>query len=63
MKAERYLLDYILKNGISVERIHREMGLDMELICKEKKELSADDFVHLCIYLEVNPDDIMKSIV
>lgn len=63
MKAEQYLLDYILKNDISVEKIQKEVGLNIVSICEKKKELSADEFVQLCMYLGINPDDVMGSII
>ena len=63
MKAEKYLLDYMLQNSISVKQMELETGINIEDIVVKEQELIADDFISLCLYLGVNPDDIMNFVV
>lgn len=63
MKAEKYLMDHIMQSGISMSQVKKDLGIDMEGLFKNNGELMADEFMRLCIYLGVNPDDVMNSIV
>lgn len=63
MKAEKYLLDYIIKSNIPMERVKKDVGIDVQALVSSKTELMADEFIQLCIYLGVNPDDMMNEVV
>ncbi len=63
MKAENYLLEYILKSDISTERIKSDIGIDIAERVHSNGELMADEFMQMCIYLGINPDDVMNEIV
>lgn len=63
MKAEKYLLDYIIKSNIPMERVKNDVGIDVQALVSSKTELMADEFIQLCMYLGVNPDDMMNEVV
>lgn len=63
MKAEKYLLDYMKKSNIVSEHVKAEIGIDIEAIVNNNGELMADEFIRMCIYLGVNPDDVMNAVV
>lgn len=63
MKAEKYLLDYMIKTNIPMERVKKDVGIDVQALVNSKKELMADEFIQLCIYLGVNPDDMINEVV
>ncbi len=63
MKAEQYLIDYMLESNISMNQVEVDMGINLETMIRNKEELRADDFVSLCIYLGVNPDDVMNTVI
>ena len=63
MKAEKYLLKHVMQHNISMEQVEKETGIDMQKLKEGHQELMADDFIALCIYLGVNPDEIMEQIV
>lgn len=63
MKAEQYLLDYMEKSNITIECVQNEIGINMAELANGKGELMADEFIRLCIYLGVDPDDVMHAVV
>lgn len=63
MKAEKYLFDYMIKTNISMERVKKDLGIDIQALVNNKKELMADELIRLCIYLGINPDDMMNELV
>lgn len=63
MKAERYLLGYIMKSDIPVDRVKSDIGIDIAEVVRNNRELMADEFIQMCIYLGINPDDVMNEIV
>lgn len=63
MKAEKYLFDYMIKSNIPMERVKKDVGIDVQALVSSKTELMADEFIQLCIYLGVNPDDMMNELV
>lgn len=58
MKAEKYLLDYMTSRSISVEQVESDTGINMKGLSDGKKDLMADEFLQLCVYLGVRPEDI-----
>ena len=63
MKAEKYLLEYMMKSNIPAERVKKDMGIDVQALVSNRTELMADELIRLCIYLGVNPDDMMNELV
>lgn len=63
MKAEQYILKYMSEHEVSNEKVKRETGIDMAGIIDSKNELLADDFLKLCIYLGITPEEISDQIL
>lgn len=63
MKAERYILQYIKDHNISSETIKKDIGLDLDKILKKDGNLLADDFLRLCVYLGITPEEIGDQIL
>ena len=63
MKAEKYLLEHMMKSNIPAERVKKDMGIDVQALVSSRTELMADELIRLCIYLGVNPDDMMNELV
>lgn len=62
MKAERYLLEYMKNANVTTEEMKNSIGIDMQVFEDGKKELMADEFIEVCIYLGVSPDEVLNSI-
>ncbi len=63
MKAEKYLLEHISNHNISVEQIEKDTGINIENMVRQKKELSAGDFLELCLYLGITPEEVGDQIL
>lgn len=63
MKAEKYLLEHIMRHDISMEKVEQDTGINVKKVLYEEKELQADDFFSLCVYLGVTPDEISDQIL
>lgn len=63
MKAEKYLMNYIEQSNISTGQVKADLGIDMDMLMKQQQELLADEFIQLCLYLGVNPDEVMNAVV
>lgn len=63
MKAEKYLLEYVLQHHMSSKKIEADTGIDIEKIVLEERELMADDFLSLCVYLNITPEEISDQIL
>ncbi|MCM1499997.1 MAG: helix-turn-helix transcriptional regulator [Clostridium sp.] len=59
MKAEKYILDYMMNRSISVEQVECDTGINLRELSNGKKDLMADEFLQLCVYLGVRPEDIL----
>lgn len=60
MKAEKFLLDYMLQSDIPVDRVKNDVGIDMEELVNSQRDLMADELIQLCIYLGVDLDDMVN---
>lgn len=58
MYAEKYILDYVEKYSVSKNKIKEETGIDLDAVEKHHLELAAGDFLSLCLYLKLSPEDI-----
>lgn len=63
MKAEKYLLEYVLEHNMSSKRIEADTGIDIEKIVLEEQELMADQFLNLCVYLNITPEEVSDQIL
>lgn len=63
MKAERYIQQYINDHGISVENVKKDTKIDLDNILKNDGNLLADDFLRLCIYLGLTPEEVGDQIL
>jgi DNA-binding Xre family transcriptional regulator len=58
MYAEKYILEDIERRNLSLDKIKEETGIDVAVLMEEGQELTALDFLNLCIYLRISPEDI-----
>ncbi|MBR1864918.1 MAG: hypothetical protein IJ801_00255 [Lachnospiraceae bacterium] len=63
MKVERYLLEYIREHRISARRMEQDTGINLQHFVEEGKELRADEFIELCLYLGITPDEVSDQIL
>ena len=63
MKTERYIQNYITEHNISTDIIKKDTGLDLKLIFENDGNLMADDFLRLCVYLGITPEEIGDQIL
>jgi hypothetical protein len=61
MYAEKYILEDIERRNLSLDKIKEETGIDVAVLMEEGQELTALDFLNLCIYLRISPEDIRDS--
>lgn len=61
MYAEKYILDYVEKYSVSKNKIKEETGIDLDVVEKHHLELAAGDFLNLCLYLKLSPEDIKED--
>lgn len=62
MKAENYLLQYILDHNISLAKIEDDTGINLNGVVSKGKDLLADEFVILCVYLGISPDEVKNRV-
>lgn len=48
-------MDYIKENGLSVDQITKDTGIEKERFCSENIKFTADEFLTLCEYLHEDP--------
>ena len=63
MKTERYIQKYITEHNISTDNIKKDTGLDLNFIFENDGNLLADDFLRLCVYLGITPEEIGDQIL
>lgn len=63
MKAEKYLLEYVREHNMSSKGIEADTGINLEKIVLEEQELMADEFLRLCVYLNITPEEISDQIL
>lgn len=58
-RVTRFLADYIAENKLSVEDISGKLNIQADKIFPGTREnLDADEFLKLCCYLHINPENI-----
>ena len=59
MKVTNRLANYIARQHISPERVAMDTGVALEKLVPETEEtLEAGEFLELCIYLGIRPEDM-----
>lgn len=58
-QATRWLAKYIAQHHISIEEIEQKLHISREkLMVDTKQSLYATEFLELCNYLQIEPEDI-----
>lgn len=63
MKTEKYLLEHMNSHHIPVKQVENDVGINMEQLVREEKDLKADEFLSLCVYLGIEPEEISDHIM
>lgn len=63
MKTEKYLLEYTIRHHISLEQIENDTGINIEQRVREKQDLIAGEFLALCSYLGITPEEVSDRIL
>jgi hypothetical protein len=63
MKAERYMQEYMEQHNISYDKVKKDTGIDVRRIFYSEKNMLADDFLRLCIYLGIAPEEVSDQIL
>ena len=58
-----FFLDYFEKNKIKIEWISEKTGIPKEKLGKDYKDaLTAEEFLQLCFFLSIQPEEIANAI-
>ena len=58
-----YFLEYFEKNRMNIEEISEKTGIKMHKLSKKyRMPLTAEEFLSLCVFLEISPDEIRKKL-
>lgn len=60
MYVERYILNYVERCHLSRDKIREDIGIDLEKIDRNQLELTAEEFIKLCMYLQLSPEEITE---
>lgn len=58
-KVSGKIIKYIKDNNISVVQIEKDTGIEQEKLADENVQFSASEFLEICSYLNLKPEDIM----
>lgn len=62
-EVTEFFLKYFEKNRIDKAWISEKTGIDRNKLSREYKEsLTADEFLRLCAFLQIQPEEIMMII-
>ena len=61
-EVTEYFLEYFEKNRIDIKEISEKTGIKISKLSKEYKiPLTAEEFLKLCVLLQIRPEEISKS--
>lgn len=60
MSVSEKVINYIKLNNISVSRIAKDTGIEEEKLLGDKLPFNATEFLELCFYLNVNPEEFRE---
>ncbi len=63
MYTEKYILKYIEECKISKDKIKEDTGIDFGRIEEMGLELTAGEFIVLCPYLKLSPEEVMNWVL
>lgn len=63
MKTEKYLLQHTLRHEVSLEKMEADTGINLEKLVLEQRELKTDEFLRLCVYLNITPEEVSDQII
>ena len=62
-KSSEFFLKYFEENGINVDEISEKTGIKKHKLSKEyKTPLTAEEFLRLCVFLQISPEEIRKKL-
>lgn len=58
-----YVIERIQERGLSIQEISEKLNIPIEkLIPGTKEKLSAKEFLELCAYLHIRPEEVAKEL-
>ena len=58
-----YFLEYFEKNRININEISEKTGIKKHKLSKEyKTPLTAEEFLRLCVFLQISPEEIREKL-
>jgi hypothetical protein len=57
LSVSRKIANYIKLNNISISQISKDTGIDEEKLLGNLQPFSAGEFLELCFYLNIRPED------
>lgn len=62
-KVTDYIIGYLESYGIPAESVSKEVDIPQEkLKAGYRRPLSAEEFLELCIYLGIRPEDVWEAV-
>ena len=62
-RVTEYILAYMQEKGISASEISGQTGIPEEKLYPDYSEpLLAEEFLELCVFLRLSPEEILKNI-
>ena len=62
-RVTEYILAYMQEKGISASEISGQTGIPEEKLHPDYREpLLAEEFLELCVFLRLSPEEILKNI-
>ena len=58
-----FFLKYFEKNRINIEKISEKTGIEKEKLSENcRQPLTSEEFLELCFYLGIKPEEVRESI-
>ncbi len=62
-KVTDYIISYLKEENLTAEQVAKETGIAKQKLSEGYVHpLDADEFLRLCVYLRLKPEDISRSI-
>lgn len=53
------LVEYLRDGKLDMEAITRDLGISLDILLESEDNLSAEQFLNICSYLHVRPEEFM----